>query len=93
MHLHCCDMAKFGFCMLLLFVVIFKVSSVPVVTSEIQTDLPKSRILHRIARMSPLWRIMGFKPYGAYCQDNIECSTGFCRNGHCCFNGNGPVYS
>lgn len=29
--------------------------------------------------MSPLWRIMGFKPYGAYCHDNIECTTGLCR--------------
>ncbi|XP_042368110.1 liver-expressed antimicrobial peptide 2 [Plectropomus leopardus] len=39
--------------------------------------------LRRIARMTPLWRIMNSKPIGAYCQNNYECSTGFCRAGHC----------
>lgn len=34
--------------------------------------------------MSPLWRIMNSKPFGAYCQNNYECSTGLCRCG--------PVY-
>ncbi|KAF7706343.1 hypothetical protein HF521_019597 [Silurus meridionalis] len=43
------------------------------------------RSLKRMARMTPLWRIMGTKPYGAYCQNNYECSTGMCRKGHCCF--------
>ncbi|KAG7233824.1 hypothetical protein INR49_006541 [Caranx melampygus] len=33
----------------------------------------------RIARMTPLWRIMNSKPFGAYCQNNYECSTGICR--------------
>ncbi|XP_047457523.1 liver-expressed antimicrobial peptide 2 [Mugil cephalus] len=37
----------------------------------------------RIARMTPLWRIMNSKPFGAYCQNNYECSTGICRAGHC----------
>ncbi|XP_019726639.1 liver-expressed antimicrobial peptide 2 [Hippocampus comes] len=37
----------------------------------------------RIARMSPLWRIMNSKPFGAFCQNNYECSTGLCRAGHC----------
>ncbi|KAM3589980.1 uncharacterized protein V6R79_001030 [Siganus canaliculatus] len=41
------------------------------------------RALRRIARMTPLWRIMNSKPFGAYCQNNYECSTGFCRAGHC----------
>ncbi|XP_071753877.1 liver-expressed antimicrobial peptide 2 [Centroberyx gerrardi] len=39
--------------------------------------------LRRTARMTPLWRIMNSKPYGAYCQNNYECSTGLCRGGHC----------
>ncbi|XP_051532771.1 liver-expressed antimicrobial peptide 2-like [Myxocyprinus asiaticus] len=91
MHLHHFNLAKFGYCMLLLLVLIYQASSVPVVTHEVQSDLQPSHRLHRKIRMSPLWRIMGFKPYGAYCQDNIECSTGFCRNGHCSFNG--PVHS
>ncbi|XP_051956592.1 liver-expressed antimicrobial peptide 2-like [Xyrauchen texanus] len=91
MHFHRFNLAKFGFCMLLLLALIYQVSSVPLVTPEVQSDLQLSHILHRKIRMSPLWRIMGFKPYGAYCQDNIECSTGFCRNGHCSFSG--PVHS
>ncbi|XP_030285479.1 liver-expressed antimicrobial peptide 2 [Sparus aurata] len=37
----------------------------------------------RIARMTPLWRIMNSKPFGAYCQNNYECSTGICRAGYC----------
>ncbi|XP_061769471.1 liver-expressed antimicrobial peptide 2 [Nerophis ophidion] len=40
----------------------------------------------RLARMSPLWRIMNSKPFGAYCQNNYECSTGLCRAGHCSTN-------
>ncbi|KAM9500450.1 liver-expressed antimicrobial peptide 2 [Clarias gariepinus] len=43
------------------------------------------RSLRRMARMTPLWRIMGTKPHGAYCQNNYECSTGICRKGHCSF--------
>ncbi|XP_037615692.1 liver-expressed antimicrobial peptide 2 [Sebastes umbrosus] len=39
--------------------------------------------LRRTARMTPLWRIMNSKPFGAYCQNNYECSTGICRAGHC----------
>ncbi|XP_060887761.1 liver-expressed antimicrobial peptide 2 [Labrus mixtus] len=39
--------------------------------------------LRRVARMTPLWRIMNSKPFGAYCQNNYECSTGICRAGHC----------
>ncbi|XP_076829467.1 liver-expressed antimicrobial peptide 2 [Brachyhypopomus gauderio] len=43
------------------------------------------RSLRRTARMTPLWRIMGTKPQGAYCQNNYECSTGTCKKGHCSF--------
>ncbi|CAN9509437.1 unnamed protein product [Ophioblennius macclurei] len=39
--------------------------------------------LRRIARMTPLWRVMNSKPLGAYCQNNYECSTGLCRVGLC----------
>ncbi|XP_058480919.1 liver-expressed antimicrobial peptide 2 [Solea solea] len=39
--------------------------------------------VRRVARMTPLWRIMNSKPFGAYCQNNYECSTGICRGGHC----------
>ncbi|KAM6908984.1 liver-expressed antimicrobial peptide 2 [Xenentodon cancila] len=39
--------------------------------------------LRRVARMTPLWRIMNSKPSGAFCQNNFECSTGLCRAGHC----------
>ncbi|XP_035005230.1 liver-expressed antimicrobial peptide 2 [Hippoglossus stenolepis] len=39
--------------------------------------------LRRVARMTPLWRIMSSKPFGAYCQNNYECSTGLCRGGYC----------
>ncbi|XP_044198358.1 liver-expressed antimicrobial peptide 2 [Thunnus albacares] len=42
--------------------------------------------LRRIARMTPLWRIMNSKPFGAYCRNNYECSTGLCRAGHCSTN-------
>uniref|UniRef100_A0A3P9JPK7 Liver-expressed antimicrobial peptide 2 n=1 Tax=Oryzias latipes TaxID=8090 RepID=A0A3P9JPK7_ORYLA len=42
--------------------------------------------LRRSARMTPLWRIMSSKPSGAFCQNNFECSTGFCRAGHCATN-------
>uniref|UniRef100_A0A3Q3WMY8 Uncharacterized protein n=1 Tax=Mola mola TaxID=94237 RepID=A0A3Q3WMY8_MOLML len=39
--------------------------------------------LRRMARMTPLWRIMNSKPFGAYCQNNFECATGICRAGYC----------
>ncbi|XP_068569341.1 liver-expressed antimicrobial peptide 2 [Cebidichthys violaceus] len=45
-----------------------------------ESNVPAPR---RIARMTPLWRIMNSKPFGAYCQNNYECSTGLCRAGHC----------
>ncbi|XP_056302563.1 liver-expressed antimicrobial peptide 2-like [Danio aesculapii] len=86
MHLQHFNLAKAGFCMLTLQVLIYQVSSLPVMTPEFQSGLQSSKILNRKVRMSPLWRIMGYKPYGAHCHDNIECNTGFCRNGQCSFN-------
>uniref|UniRef100_G3Q4I6 Liver-expressed antimicrobial peptide 2 n=1 Tax=Gasterosteus aculeatus TaxID=69293 RepID=G3Q4I6_GASAC len=44
---------------------------------------PNVPVPRRVARMTPLWRIMNSKPLGAYCQNNYECSTGLCRAGHC----------
>lgn len=38
-----------------------------------------AQVQRRTARMSPLWRIMNSKPFGAYCQSSYECSTGLCR--------------
>lgn len=43
------------------------------------SDAHGAQAQRRIARMSPLWRIMNSKPFGAYCQSNYECSTGLCR--------------
>ncbi|XP_041821059.1 liver-expressed antimicrobial peptide 2 [Chelmon rostratus] len=51
--------------------------------SDQGADSSGVRTLRRIARMTPLWRIMNSKPFGAYCQNNYECSTGLCRAGHC----------
>ncbi|XP_028671352.1 liver-expressed antimicrobial peptide 2-like [Erpetoichthys calabaricus] len=66
-----------------LLMVSHQISSIP-----IQSQLSKSRseslkVLHRMARMTPLWRSMGSKPHGAYCHDHHECSTKMCSNGHC----------
>nr|AWO67306.1 LEAP-2 [Oplegnathus fasciatus] len=52
-------------------------------SSDQKADSSGVRVLRRIARMTPLWRIMNSKPFGAYCQNNYECSTGLCRAGHC----------
>ncbi|XP_076581311.1 liver-expressed antimicrobial peptide 2 [Chaetodon auriga] len=51
--------------------------------SDQRPDSSGVHTLRRIARMTPLWRIMSSKPFGAYCQNNYECSTGLCRAGHC----------
>nr|XP_061810997.1 liver-expressed antimicrobial peptide 2-like [Nerophis lumbriciformis] len=56
-----------------------KLSSVQVRWS-VEAPSPEHK---RVARMSPLWRIMNSKPFGAFCQNNYECSTGVCRAGHC----------
>ncbi|XP_026155188.1 liver-expressed antimicrobial peptide 2 [Mastacembelus armatus] len=58
-------------------------------TSDVQSssdqgaDSRGEHTLRRIARMTPLWRIISSKPLGAYCQNNYECSTGICKAGHC----------
>ncbi|KAF1380837.1 hypothetical protein PFLUV_G00168150 [Perca fluviatilis] len=57
---------------------------VPQVQSSADRKADSSgQTLRRTARMTPLWRIMNSKPFGAYCQNNYECSTGLCRAGHC----------
>ncbi|XP_013873708.1 liver-expressed antimicrobial peptide 2 [Austrofundulus limnaeus] len=56
-------------------------------SSSVQSaDSAGEHTLRRMARMTPLWRIMSSKPSGAFCQNNFECSTGLCRNGHCSTN-------
>ncbi|KAI1902607.1 hypothetical protein AGOR_G00017670 [Albula goreensis] len=52
---------------------------------DLSDALEEPRPLKRAVRMTPLWRIMGSKPHGAYCQDNYECSTRICKDGHCSF--------
>ncbi|XP_024259254.1 liver-expressed antimicrobial peptide 2-like [Oncorhynchus nerka] len=61
------------------------VPSVDVPPSSGHLQPEGQRALKRMARMTPLWRTMGTKPYGAYCLNNYECSTGICRGGHCMF--------
>ncbi|KAM9827699.1 liver-expressed antimicrobial peptide 2 [Neosynchiropus ocellatus] len=70
---------------LVLFLLVQQVSPVPVDT-EMKPHQTNDQILRRVARMTPLWRIMNSKPYGAYCQNNYECSTGICRAGYCSSN-------
>ncbi|XP_060780295.1 liver-expressed antimicrobial peptide 2 [Neoarius graeffei] len=72
---------------LVLMVLIQQVASVPVPETEAASDSVQGvqRSLRRVARMTPLWRTVGTKPHGAYCQNNYECSTGICRKGHCSF--------
>ncbi|XP_054609830.1 liver-expressed antimicrobial peptide 2 isoform X1 [Dunckerocampus dactyliophorus] len=74
-------LSRFVLCMVLL-VLTQEVCSGPVQSPE---HTPK-----RLARSSPLWRIMNSKPFGAYCQNNYECSTGLCRAGYCSTNQRSP---
>ncbi|KAG9341655.1 hypothetical protein JZ751_018718 [Albula glossodonta] len=69
-------------------VLIQQVYTSPVLGGQVDstsTHLENGGLLKRVARMTPLWRIMGSKPFGAYCKNNYECSTGICRGGHCSF--------
>ncbi|XP_063043064.1 liver-expressed antimicrobial peptide 2 [Engraulis encrasicolus] len=82
---HICSSMKLSTWCLLALLILQQVSAGPV----LQPDSPSGsvqKVLTRVARMTPLWRIMGTKPFGAYCQNNYECSTGTCRKGHCSFN-------
>ncbi|XP_035263831.1 liver-expressed antimicrobial peptide 2 [Anguilla anguilla] len=83
MHKQACSRATAA-CGLVLLVLIHQVCSHPVPDS-VPTHLQSGGLLRRIARMTPLWRIMGSKPHGAYCKNNYECSTGICSGGHCSF--------
>ncbi|KAL4631701.1 liver-expressed antimicrobial peptide 2-like [Arapaima gigas] len=71
---------------LLLLVLVHQVITVPVAQAEEQPGVPRGTVLlKRFARMSPLWRVVGSKPHGAYCSNDYECSTGLCRRSHCSF--------
>uniref|UniRef100_A0A3B3Q697 Liver-expressed antimicrobial peptide 2 n=1 Tax=Paramormyrops kingsleyae TaxID=1676925 RepID=A0A3B3Q697_9TELE len=71
----------------LLLLLLHQVSAGPLPPAENQHVAPAAvALLRRFARMTPLWRIMGNKPHRAYCQNNYECSTGICWDGHCSFN-------
>ncbi|XP_029382438.1 liver-expressed antimicrobial peptide 2 [Echeneis naucrates] len=74
--------AAVALCLVLL-VLIQQVCAAPL-DSQVQPSGGRGvQALRRTARMTPLWRIMNSKPFGAYCQNNYECSTGLCRAGHC----------
>ncbi|KAL2079653.1 hypothetical protein ACEWY4_025397 [Coilia grayii] len=81
---HICSMTLSTWCLLTL-LILQQVSAGPVLQPDHPTGSVQN-VLRRVARMTPLWRILGTKPYGAYCQNNYECSTGACRRGHCSFN-------
>ncbi|KAG7464734.1 hypothetical protein MATL_G00168740 [Megalops atlanticus] len=86
MHSQTCGRAMAAWCLVVL-VLVQQVSTSPVPKQDDpSTHLQSRGLLRRVARMTPLWRIMGSKPHGAYCQNNYECSTGICRGGHCSFN-------
>ncbi|XP_062372237.1 liver-expressed antimicrobial peptide 2 [Sardina pilchardus] len=81
---HICRMTFATWCLVTL-LILQQVSAGPV----LQPNNPAGSVQSapkRVARMTPLWRIMGTKPFGAYCQNNYECSTGTCRKGHCSYN-------
>ncbi|XP_076145855.1 liver-expressed antimicrobial peptide 2 [Alosa pseudoharengus] len=79
---HICRMT-FTWCLITL-LILQQVSAGPVLQPNNPAGSVRS-VPKRVARMTPLWRIMGTKPFGAYCQNNYECSTGTCRKGHCSF--------
>ncbi|XP_078067772.1 liver-expressed antimicrobial peptide 2 [Mustelus asterias] len=53
-------------------------------SKPIQKEAFQISPLRRVYRNTPFWRMVsGSKPIQAYCQHNYECSTKFCRDGHC----------
>ncbi|TRY54568.1 hypothetical protein DNTS_001571 [Danionella cerebrum] len=86
MHDHSHRRALLACCLgLLLIVQQVACSPVPEPDTPSTSAQEGQKSLKRTARMTPLWRIMGTKPHGAYCQNNHECSTGICRKGHCSY--------
>uniref|UniRef100_A0A4W5PDU7 Liver-expressed antimicrobial peptide 2 n=1 Tax=Hucho hucho TaxID=62062 RepID=A0A4W5PDU7_9TELE len=89
-HHYFSSRTAFAWCLVSL-VLAQQVSSSPDPSADVQPNSgqlqlgPGQRVLKRTARMTPLWRTMGTKPYGVYCQNNYECSTGICSGGHCMF--------
>ncbi|XP_077357056.1 liver-expressed antimicrobial peptide 2 [Festucalex cinctus] len=75
------SLRRVSLCLLMLILLLLpqQVSSGPV-AGPVQSPHPSHK---RVARMSPLWRIMNSKPFGAFCQNNYECSTGVCMMGRC----------
>nr|XP_006632859.1 PREDICTED: liver-expressed antimicrobial peptide 2-like [Lepisosteus oculatus] len=68
---------------LVVFLLIYQVSSSPVPEGQPSSTGFSTKTLSRKARMTPLWRSIGIKPHGAYCKDSFECTTKVCREGHC----------
>ncbi|XP_074058819.1 liver-expressed antimicrobial peptide 2-like [Macrotis lagotis] len=46
-------------------------------------DSPGQPLLQRVARMTPFWRSLGYKPSHAHCLRDLECISKYCRNGFC----------
>ncbi|XP_051824612.1 liver-expressed antimicrobial peptide 2-like [Antechinus flavipes] len=44
---------------------------------------PGPSLLRRVARMTPFWRSLGYKPFHAHCLRDLECISKYCRNGFC----------
>ncbi|XP_038649406.1 liver-expressed antimicrobial peptide 2-like [Scyliorhinus canicula] len=40
-------------------------------------------VLHRVRRMTPLWRWITYRPLGSSCRSNDECGTKYCRKKRC----------
>uniref|UniRef100_A0A8C6WQ48 Liver-expressed antimicrobial peptide 2 n=1 Tax=Neogobius melanostomus TaxID=47308 RepID=A0A8C6WQ48_9GOBI len=76
---------------LVLVIVVQQLSAFPVVSvglsrdlqSSVQSSIQSLQSPRRRARRTPLWRVLNSKPFGAYCQNNYECSTGLCSGGFC----------
>ncbi|XP_037118693.1 liver-expressed antimicrobial peptide 2 [Syngnathus acus] len=71
---------KLSLCVLMLLLLLLQQVCSGPLASPVQSPYSAHK---RLARMSPLWRIMNSKPFGAFCQNNYECSTGLCRMGRC----------
>ncbi|XP_051869524.1 liver-expressed antimicrobial peptide 2-like [Pristis pectinata] len=39
--------------------------------------------LHRIRRMTPLWRWITYKRIGSSCRNDDDCNSKYCRNNRC----------
>ncbi|KAM8964675.1 liver-expressed antimicrobial peptide 2-like [Sarcophilus harrisii] len=55
-------------------------AKVETLTGAASPGLP---LLHRVARMTPFWRSLSYKPSHAHCLWDLECISQYCRNGFC----------